>query len=63
MKDALEGDPFFADKKNKELSDILRWLLKEKIRCEQQSLFSVNPKDPIMMEKILLEKIKRGSYV
>lgn len=62
-KDALEGDPFFADKKNKELSDILRWLLKEKIRCEQQSLFSVNPKDPIMMEKILLEKIKRGSYV
>lgn len=62
-KDALEGDPFFTDKKNKDLADILRWLMKEKIRCEQQSLFSVNPKDPIMMEKILLEKIKKGSYV
>lgn len=62
-KDALENDPFFLDKKNKRLSDILRWLLKEKIRCEQQSFFSVNPNDPIMMEKIILEKIKRGSYV
>ncbi len=62
-KDALEGDPFFLDKKNKNLADILRWLMKEKIRCEQQSLFSVNPKDPIMMEKILIEKIKKGSYV
>lgn len=62
-KDALENDPFFLDKKNKGLSDILRWLLKEKIRCEQQSYFSVNPKDPIGAEKIILEKIKRGSYV
>ena len=62
-KDALEGDPFFLDKKNKGLSDILRWLMKEKIRCEQQSLFSVDPKDPIMMEKIILEKIRKGSYV
>ncbi|MGE3262076.1 MAG: DNA topoisomerase VI [Bacteriovoracia bacterium] len=62
-KDALEGDPFFLDKKNKGLADILRWLMKEKIRCEQQSLFSVDPKDPIKMEKIILEKIKKGSYV
>jgi DNA topoisomerase-6 subunit A len=62
-KDALENDPFFLDKKNKGLADILRWLLKEKIRCEQQSLFSVDPNDPIKMEKIILEKIKRGSYV
>lgn len=62
-KDALENDPFFLDKKNKNLSDILRWLIKEKIRCEQQSFFSVDPKDPIKMEKIILEKIKRGSYV
>lgn len=62
-KDALENDPFFLDKKNKGLSDILRWLLKEKIRCEQQSLFSVDPKDPIKMEKIILEKIKKGSFV
>lgn len=62
-KDALENDPFFLDKKNKGLADILRWLMKEKIRCEQQSLFSVDPKDPIKMEKIILEKIKTGAYV
>ncbi|MFN8791678.1 MAG: DNA topoisomerase VI [Bdellovibrionales bacterium] len=62
-KDALENDPFFLDKKNKGLSDILKWLMKEKIRCEQQSYFSVDPKDPIKTEKIILEKIKRGSYV
>jgi DNA topoisomerase-6 subunit A len=62
-KDALENDPFFADKKNKGLADVLRWLMKEKIRCEQQSLFSVNPNDKIMMEKIILEKIKKGVYV
>ncbi|MBX3017325.1 MAG: DNA topoisomerase VI [Bdellovibrionaceae bacterium] len=62
-KDALENDPFFADKKNKGLSDILRWLIKEKIRCEQQSFFSVDPRDPIKTEKIILEKIKGGSYV
>jgi len=62
-KDALENDPFFLDKKNKGLADILKWLMKEKIRCEQQSYFSVDPKDPIKTEKIILEKIKRGSYV
>lgn len=62
-KDALENDPFFLDKKNKGLSDILRWLIKEKIRCEQQSFFSVDPKDPIKTEKLILEKIKSGSYV
>lgn len=62
-KDALENDPFFLDKKNKGLSDILRWLIKEKIRCEQQSFFSVDPKDPIKTEKIILEKIKNKSYV
>jgi DNA topoisomerase VI subunit A len=62
-KDALENDPFFLDKKNKGLSDILRWLMKEKIRCEQQSLFSVDPNDPIKMEKIILEKIKKGWFV
>lgn len=62
-KDALENDPFFVDKKNKGLSDVLRWLLKEKIRCEQQSYFSVDPRDPIKTEKIILEKIKRGSYI
>ncbi len=62
-KDALENDPFFRDKKNKDLSDILRWLIKEKIRCEQQSYFSVDPRDPIKTEKIILEKIKKGDYV
>lgn len=62
-KDALENDPFFLDKKNKNLADILRWLIKEKVRCEQQSFFSVDPKDPIKTEKLILEKIKRGSYV
>lgn len=62
-KDALENDPFFADKKNKHLADILRWLIKEKIRCEQQSYFSVDPNDPIKTEKIILEKIKRGDYI
>lgn len=62
-KDALENDPFFLDKKNKGLSDILRYLISAKIRCEQQSFFSVDPKDPIKTEKIILEKIKRGSYI
>lgn len=62
-KDALENDPFFLDKKNKGLADICRWLISEKIRCEQQSFFSVDPKDPIKTEKIILEKIKRGSYI
>ncbi|HND84850.1 MAG TPA: DNA topoisomerase VI [Pseudobdellovibrionaceae bacterium] len=62
-KDALENDPFFLDKKNKDLTAILHWLIKEKIRCEQQSYFSVDPKDPIKTEKLILEKIKSGSYV
>lgn len=62
-KDALDNDPFFLDKKNKGVADICRWLLKEKIRCEQQSYFSVDPRDPIKTEKIILEKIKNKSYV
>ncbi|PWU19189.1 MAG: DNA topoisomerase VI [Bdellovibrio sp.] len=62
-KDALENDPFFLDKRNKGLADILRWLLKEKIRCEQQSFFSVDPKDPLKTEKLILEKIRRSSFV
>lgn len=62
-KDALQNDPFFQDKKNKKLADILRWLVKNKTRCEQQAVFSVNPKDPLTAEKIILEKIKRKSFV
>ncbi len=62
-KDALSNDPFFRDKKNSKLSDILHWLVKTKLRCEQQSFFMVDPRDPLMPEKIIVEKIKRGSYV
>jgi DNA topoisomerase VI subunit A len=62
-KDALENDPFFQDKRNRRLSDILRWLVKEKKRCEQQAVFSVDPKDPLILEKIIVEKINSGSYV
>ncbi len=61
--DALKNDPFFQDKKNKGLSEILNWLLKNKRRCEQQSFFTVNPRDPLMPEKIIVEKIKNGDYV
>lgn len=62
-KDALANDPFFQDKKNKKLADILRWLVKEKRRCEQQAVFSVDPNDPRILEKIIVDKIKKGSYV
>lgn len=62
-KDALENDPFFKDKKNKDLADILHWLVREKKRCEQQAVFSVDPKDPQILEKVIIEKIKKGVYV
>lgn len=62
-KDALENDPFFQDKKNKKLADILHWLVREKKRCEQQAVFSVDPKDPLILEKVIIDKIKKGSYV
>jgi DNA topoisomerase-6 subunit A len=61
--DALKNDPFFQDKRNKGLANILKWLLKEKRRCEQQAYFSVDPKDPTMIEKIIVDKIRRGNYV
>lgn len=61
--DALNNDPFFQDKRNKGLAEILRWLLKNKRRCEQQAYFTVNPRDPTMPEKIIVEKIKKGDYV
>jgi DNA topoisomerase-6 subunit A len=61
--DALKNDPFFRDKRNKNLSEILRWLIKNKRRCEQQAFFTVDPRDPIMPEKIIVEKIKKGDYV
>ncbi|MES2745445.1 MAG: DNA topoisomerase VI [Bdellovibrionota bacterium] len=62
-RDALENDPFFRDKRNKGLSDILRWLLEHKRRCEQQAFFTVDPRDPTMPEKIIVEKIRKGHYV
>lgn len=62
-RDALQNDPFFKDKKNKGLSDILKWLGVNKRRCEQQSFFSVKPDDPLMPEKIILDKIKRQDFV
>lgn len=62
-KDALKNDPFFKDKKNKGLSKILKWLIANKRRCEQQAFFSVNPKDPLMPEKIILDKIKAKNFV
>jgi DNA topoisomerase-6 subunit A len=61
--DALKNDPFFQDKRNKGAADVLRWLMKNKRRCEQQAYFSVDPKDPTMPEKIIIDKIKRGNYV
>lgn len=62
-KDALKNDPFFQDKKNKKLSQTLQWLIKERKRCEQQAFYSVDPKDPQICEKIIVDKIKRGSYI
>lgn len=62
-RDALANDPFFQDKKNKGLAQILKWLIQNKRRCEQQSYFTVDPKDPTKPEQIIVEKIKRGEYV
>jgi DNA topoisomerase-6 subunit A len=61
--DAMKNDPFFHDKKNKGLTQILKWLLENKRRCEQQAYFTVDPRDPTMPEKIIVEKIKRGHFV
>ena len=61
--DVLANDPFFKDKKNKELAQILKWLVKEKKRCEQQAVFSINPKNPKVLEEFIVKKIKSGSYI
>jgi DNA topoisomerase-6 subunit A len=62
-KDALGNDPFFKDKRNKGLAEVLQWLLDHKRRCEQQAYFTVAPRDPIMPEKIIVEKIRKGHYI
>ena len=62
-RDALSNDPFFKDKRNKGLAGILEWLIQNKRRCEQQAYYSVDPRDPAIAEKIIVEKIKKGNYV
>ena len=62
-RDVLKNDPFFKNKKHKKLAGILKWLVKEKRRCEQQSVFSVNPKNPHVLEEFLVKKIQSGSYI
>ncbi len=62
-RDALANDPFFKDKKNKGVSDILKWLIAHKRRCEQQAFFSVNPRDPLTPEKIIIDKIRSKNFV
>jgi DNA topoisomerase-6 subunit A len=62
-KDALANDPFFQDKKNKRLVSVLDWLIKNKKRCEQQAYFSVDARDPQIVEKIIIEKIRKGQYI
>ena len=61
--DAIKNDPFFKDKKNKGVTEILHWLIENHLRCEQQAYYMVDPRDPQKPEKIILEKIKRGHYV
>ena len=61
--DAIKNDPFFRDKKNKGITDILHWLISNKLRCEQQAYYMVDPTDPQKPEKIILDKIKRGHFV
>ena len=61
-KDALKNDPFFQSKKNKKLAGILKWLIREKKRCEQQSVFSIDPKNPRVLEEFIVHKIKTKSY-
>jgi DNA topoisomerase VI subunit A len=61
--DALKNDPFFKDRRNRGLAKMLEWLLKNKRRCEQQAFFTVDPRDPTMPEKIIVEKIKRGDFI
>ena len=62
-RDVLANDPFFRDKKNKKLAQILNWLIKEKQRCEQQAVFSTDPGNPMVLEDFILKKIKTGAYI
>lgn len=62
-KDALQNDPFFKSRRNTGLAKILDWLIENKKRCEQQAFFSVDGKDPLIFEKLILKKIESGSFV
>ena len=62
-KDALTNDPFFKDKKNKGVSNILQWLIDNKRRCEQQAFFTVDPRIPLSPRKSYWKKLKRGDYI
>ena len=62
-RDVLKNDPFFQNKKNKTLARVLKWLIKEKLRCEQQSVFSTNPKNSKVLEEFLVAKIKSGAFI
>ena len=62
-RDALNNDPFFKDRNNKGLARLLKWLLENKRRCEQQALFTVDPRDPTMPEQIIVKKIRAGDYI
>lgn len=62
-RDVLKNDPFFKNKKQAKLTKILKWLIVEKRRCEQQAVFSTNPKNPQVLEEFLVEKINSGSYI
>lgn len=61
--DLLNTDPFFKDKKNKKYRDVLDWLVKEKVRCEQQAIYQVYPNDITGPERIINEKIKKGIFI
>ena len=50
-------------KNTKDWLNILKWLIKEKQRCEQQSVFSTDPGNPRVLEDFILKKIKSGSYI
>ena len=55
-RDVLKNDPFFNDKKNKRLAGILKWLIKEKRRCEQQSVFFNRSRESGGFREFLLSK-------
>lgn len=64
--DMLKTDPFFLDKKNKRFKNVVEWLLKEKVRCEQQAYLSnakLSQSKISPMEVIIVEKIKNGDYI